>query len=51
MESNNNLLMFGAGVGLGLLSLWVIIELAPVIAFGGAGYLITRGLMKSMKEE
>jgi len=51
MESNKNLLAFGAGVGLGLLSLWAIIELAPIVAFGGVGYLIATGLVKSVKEE
>ena len=50
-HNNNSLFIFGAGVGIGLLSLWAIIELAPIIAFGGVGYLMIKSLTLESEEE
>jgi len=50
-KNNKNLAIFGIGVGVGLLSLWAIIEIAPILLLGGTGYLIVKGLTPSEKEE
>ncbi len=41
------LLPFGAGIGVGLISLWALIELLPLLALGGVGFLIFKGLEAS----
>lgn len=34
----------GIGIGIGICSIWALIELWPVIILGGAAYLIVKGL-------
>lgn len=50
MEHNSNLLVFGAGVGAGLLGLWLIAELFPLLVLGGAGYVAYQGLKQTTQE-
>ena len=38
------LLPFGVGVGVGVMCLWALVELFPLIALGGAGFLVVKGL-------
>lgn len=49
-KRNNDLLAFGAGVGVGVVSVWALIELFPLILLGGAGYLAYQGLKHTVKE-
>lgn len=39
----NPLVALGIGVGAGVCALWALLELWPVLALGGAAYLIYRG--------
>lgn len=49
---NDSLLSLGLGIGIGALSLWVVIELFPLIVLSGAGYLVLKGLQtKNLEEE
>jgi hypothetical protein len=34
----------GIGIGIGVCSVWALVELWPIIALGGATYLIVKGL-------
>jgi hypothetical protein len=47
----NPLLPLGIGVGVGILSLYAVIELFPLIALGGAGYLVIKGLNINSKSK
>lgn len=52
MKNNNkDLLVFGTGVGVGLLVIWAAIELFPLIALGGAGFLLYKGLETKHEEK
>ena len=48
MEDRDKLL-FGAGVGAGLIAIWAAVELFPLLLLGGAGYFVYQGL-KQTKE-
>ena len=41
------LLPFGLGVGAGLCGIWAAIELLPLLAMGGVGYLVYLGLAQT----
>jgi hypothetical protein len=47
----DKLFSFGAGIGIGILSLWAIIELAPLLLVGGVGYLMVTKSSSQLKEE
>ena len=43
-NKNKELVTFGLGVGAGICGVWLLVEMLPLIALGGAGYLILKGL-------
>lgn len=44
LEGEKNLVPLGIGIGVGVLSLYTMIELFPFLIIGGAGYLVMQGL-------
>jgi len=46
----NPLVALGLGAGVGVCSLWVLIEVWPVLVLGGAAYLVYKGTQQSNKE-
>lgn len=46
----NPLVALGLGVGIGVCGLWVFIETWPLLALGGAAYLVYKGTQQTKKE-
>jgi len=42
--TDNPLIPLGLGIGIGICSLWLLIELWPLVILGGAGYLVVKGM-------
>lgn len=41
---NEKQIPLGVGIGIGVCSVWALIELWPIIVLGGAAYLVVKGL-------
>jgi hypothetical protein len=50
VNKDRDLITFGLGIGAGVCGIWLLIEALPLIALGGAGYLILKGMENSQKE-
>ena len=51
MKNNTSpLVPLGVGIGIGVCSLWALIELWPVLILGGAAYLCIQGTKHTTKE-
>ena len=50
-HSSSILVPLGAGIAVGVVGLWAIFELLPVIALVGGGWLIVKGMKSSVYEE
>jgi hypothetical protein len=50
-DKDKNLAIFGLGVGAGVCSVYLILELLPLLALGGAAFLIVRGLANTKDTE
>ena len=48
---NDKLIAFGAGVGIGVLSIYAIVQLFPFIMLGGVGYIIYSNLSNQEKDD
>jgi hypothetical protein len=50
-NKDRDLVTFGLGVGAGVCSIWLLIELWPLVLLGGAGYLVLKGMENSRIKE
>ena len=50
-RQERDLVTFGLGLGAGVCGIWLLIEALPIIALGGAGYLILKGMENSKNKE
>lgn len=41
----------GIGIGIGITSIWALVELWPVLLLGGAAYLVVKGLEEDHTEK
>ena len=46
----NPLVALGLGAGIGVCSLWILLEIWPALVLGGAVYLIYKGTQNKKKE-
>lgn len=46
----NPFVLLGIGTGIGVCTLWVLVELWPIIALGGVAYIIYQGTKNTTKE-
>lgn len=50
-SSDSHMVALGAGIAIGVGGLILVIELLPLLALGGAGYLIYKGMENTVKQE
>lgn len=51
-NKSNPLVPLGIGIGVGVCSLWLLLEIWPLVVLGGAGYLVYKGMeSKNPKKE
>jgi len=43
-SKSNPLVPLGLGIGVGVCSLWLLLEVWPLVVLGGAGYLVYKGM-------
>ena len=49
--TSNPLVPLGLGIGVGICSLWLLLEVWPLLMLGGAGYLVYKGMEKQNSKE
>lgn len=49
MNNNDSLVPFGSGVVVGVLGIWALVELMPLLLLAGGGYLVLKGIGSPIK--
>ena len=50
-DNNSALIPFGAGLAAGVLGIYALIELFPLVVLGGAGFLVYKGMTATVDKE